>query len=299
MTFWQKLKSSIYDPPFYQKVPSEGVGTALGYFLKFSLLLTLLSLIFLIKPLLFDFQREMTGLVQKGVDQYPSDLSLTIKNGKVSTTSQQPYFIPFPNDGSDFNDEKLRNLVVIDTKNPYSAGQFATYSAMAWVSSDTLFVKSNNEIKNIDLTKFPDVVIDKSFAQMIAQKISPLFVFFGPVIFVFAGLGLYLLNLSRLLYLFILALLIFMIARIARLNLSYRGIYKIGLHAMTLAFIVEFLVDKLSVFTGFTGISYMFSIITLGVIVLNYRHESELIEKKPVVLQGSRQTKNPSRSRMK
>jgi hypothetical protein len=43
---------------------------------------------------------------------------------------------------------------------------------------------------------------------------------------------------------------------------------------MTLAFIVDLIVSKSSGQTGFTGISFMFSIITLGVIVLNYRQES-------------------------
>lgn len=280
MTFLQKVKESIYSPKFYKDIPSQTFSSALGYFLLLSLVLTGIESLFLIKPLIFEFKKEVQIIVESAINYYPQDLTITIRNGRVYS-SEDPLVIPFPVQNTDESSQDFKNLVVIDTKTPYSSSQFDDFKTVAWVTADSLFIKNDDEIRTVDLARAPDFTLDRSVIRQITAKIIPYLSIIGPFLFIAFSILIFISYSIRLVYLLFLSLLIFIIAKIAKLSLPYRSIYKMGTYAMTLPLLVNLFIDKTSPFTGFTGISFMFSILTLGVIVLNFKSEPiKIVTKK-------------------
>jgi hypothetical protein len=295
MNIFQKIKSSIYSPVFYRDVPNQSFLSVLGYFLLLTLFLTLVQVVFLIKPLLFDLNREIKTYATMFISSFPSDLSVSIKSGKVTTTAVEPYFYAMPIQDVDENMKEFQNLLVIDTKNAYSVSQFNLYKSVFWLTSDSLFIRNGTEIKTVDLTQVPDFTFDKGFIQTLTSKILPLLWLLGPLFLTVVAIFIYMLSFGRLVYLFLLAFLIWIIAKIAKLSFTYGSIYKMGMYAMTLPLIVQLFVDLTSTWTHFNGISFMFSIMTLAMFVINLRDDSP----KPSLTASESRQKPRSKKRKK
>jgi len=265
MNFLDTVKQSIYSPAFYSKVPKTSFSKPFVYFLFLILLLTIIQAIVPAWGLITVGQKQMTMFVKNLANSYPSELEVTIDHGMVSTNVEEPYVIPLPQD-KNRSSEQPQNLVVIDTKTPFSVTQFNNYNAAAWVTKDAVFTKnSNGQIRTMDLSKISHFVINKSLAESLYNKISPWLVLIMPLIVVFMLFGIYMVYLANLLYLFFLALLIWLLARVIKKELSYGQSYKVGLYAMTLGFIVDIVFSILRLH----GFPFMFTILTLAVVFAN------------------------------
>jgi len=108
--------------------------------------------------------------------------------------------------------------------------------------------------------------------------ISPYVGLVAPIAGVLSLLGIYLAYLVRLLYLFVLALVIWGELRLFSVNRSYGESYKLGLYAMTTALIVELILAVSFSVLRFDGFPFMFGAITLAVVAVNaiaWRSERE------------------------
>ncbi len=266
MKFLKNILNSIYSPSFYAGIPQKSFGSALGYFLLLVFILIIAKMAILAPTLLFDIPKNIKTLADSVVNAYPAELEVKIQNGQVTTNVEEPYFIALPK-GEGNQSNTITNFVVIDTKTPFSAAAFNNYQTIAWLSKDTLFTKSdrNGEIKTLDLTKFPNYTINKNSLVSLENSFSPWLKFVGPVALIGSLLGLYLVYSGRLIYLLVLALIIWLIAKIFKRALTYGQSYKIGLYAMTLALLIDLGIS----FLPWKGFSFMFTIITLGVIIAN------------------------------
>lgn len=239
MTLLQTIKSSIYSPEFYSTLPEKGLKYSFKYF--FTLILTLSfigTILFSIEiiPKMVDFLDRFSGAAS---EIFPEDLVITFQeNGTVSINQEEPYLIPFPEEfrkDIEFEGVKLENLVVIDTKTPFShklPEQYKSFLVMgreeivAWNGSDQSRVLSLNDIDKV-------VVVDRAFVSTIAAKFNS-FLRWIPVFFVFIMFGFFMAGGSmKLAYLFIGALLVMALARIKKRPIVFKEAYQIGLHAAT------------------------------------------------------------------
>lgn len=268
MNFLLTIRNSIYSPSFYATIPQKSFGSALGYFLLLSLFLTIIQSISPVWGFLTVGQKEVETFVNQIEEAYPSELEVKIQNGKVSTNVQEPYFISLPQDKNRTTEDTTANLVVIDTKTPFSITQFNQYKAIAWVTKDSVFLKSDNngQIRTIDLSKVSDMSIDKAFVVSLFEKFSPWLKLITPLAILGILLGVYLLHTGRLVYLLFLAIVIWVLAKLLKRPLTYSGSYKVGLYAITLGFLIELLSD----FVHFSGFPFMFTLITLIVVSVNF-----------------------------
>ncbi|EKD86112.1 MAG: protein of unknown function DUF1189 [uncultured bacterium] len=264
MNFLNKIKSSIYSPEFYKSVRKKTTGEAFKYFLGLAAILALIQSVISI-PVAVSIQKELPNLSTKLVSYYPAELEVRIKDGKASTNVEEPYFIKMPEGGDEYD-----NLLVIDTKTAYTAEQFSKYSAAAWLTRDTLFVKEQNGLRAFELTKIQDLTINKTFVSGIVNKISPFFKLIIPVISIFIFLGLILLYIFRLIQLLFIAIGIYLVGRAMNLNFGYKESYKIGLFAITLPLILDLILTFSKGIINFSGIPFFFTIVTLLVVGVNY-----------------------------
>ena len=270
MTILSKIKSSIYSPSFYAEVQKKSLGSAFGYFFLLILLVSLIGTF----PVIFSFvtkgQNELKSIISDVKNKYPQELEVKIKDGVASTNVVEPYVIPMT---SDMKNETtgLQNLLVIDTKTPFSITQYKKYNAAVWLTKDGVYYRSNNteEVRSQPLEKFGNVTINKKYVDEMVGKISPWIKYLAPILLIVIIIGLFLFHMLRLAYLFFFALCALLLAKAMKKSLSYGTAYKVGLYAITLGFIVELF----QWFLGMTNIPFLFTVVSLIVVYINLKNQ--------------------------
>ena len=265
MKFFKTIQDSIYSPKFYSAVLTKSFKSSLGYFLLLALVLTIINLIPLIKPFFVELPNAVDQRANQILDCYPKELEIKVSAGQVSLNKEEPYFI------TSCEGDKSQKLVVIDTKTSYSTSQFDTYKVFAWVTKDSvIFKKSDLETRTYSLSKVNDLKLNKDFLDSLKNKFYPYLKFLGPIFLFFTFLGIFLSFNFRLLHLLLLASLIWLLGKLFKKTVSYGQSYKLGLHAITLGLIVDLVANLTGRWTYFYGFPFMVSVLTLGVVVVNF-----------------------------
>ncbi|HUQ84911.1 MAG TPA: DUF1189 family protein [Candidatus Limnocylindrales bacterium] len=272
MDFFKKVQNSVYSPEFYKKIPKQSFGTALKYFLLLTLLFTVLRSIAPVWNFITVGQKEIEKFTKNAVNIYPSDLTINIKDGKVSTNATEPYFVPIP------EDKTKSNLIVIDTKTPFSTTQFNQYKTVAWVTKDSIFVKGDEQgqLRTIDLSEAEDFTLNKTFVDSIVARISPWLMLIAPLAIAGIVFFVFLSNIFMLVSLLFIALLIWLLLKIIKKPLKYGESYKVGMYALTLGFFVDFLKEVLNL----PGFPLMHTSLTLLVVLFNFISSSKPVKTK-------------------
>ncbi|MBI2018321.1 DUF1189 family protein [Candidatus Daviesbacteria bacterium] len=264
MNFLKTVINSIYSPEFYSIVLTKSFKKNLSYFFLLILLLTITRLITLISPLFFETAQALQTFATDIIDCYPKDLKVKITKGQVTINAEEPYFI------SSCEGDKSQNLVVIDTKTPYSSTKFDEYQVAAWITKDSIvYKKSDVESRTYSLAQIKDFKLNQEVLNSFYQKFSPYLKFVGPMLLLLSFIGLYLAYILRLIHLLLLASLIWLLSKIFRRTLGFGQSYKVSLYAITLGLIVDLVVSLTSRYTYFHGFPFMVSILTLGVVIVN------------------------------
>lgn len=265
MNFFTQIKNSIYSPSYYTEIPKKSFGDSLKYFF---------ALIFILSAIqatswIYSYLTVGKGVVDKIADRaasiYPSELEIMIEDGQVSTNVEEPYYITVPELAAE-----SANLLVIDTKTPYSSAKFNEYKTAVWLSKDSIFYKGNNKVEVMDLSKQQtNFVLNKSVYDGLVSTIRPYLSLITPVVVVGSILVIFIGNIFLLVYLLLLSALIFLLVKLLKKSLTFGQSYKVGLHAITLPLIITTLMDLV----GIAGFSFMFTIIALVAAIINLAAE--------------------------
>ncbi len=273
MNFLQTIKSSVYNPQFYESLKKKSLGSTIKYFFLLILIVTLLNVLLLSYSLLVQIPQDLKVFINQAVTSYPSDLVVEINNGIVSTNAEEPFFVPFPATDQEAS-EGYNNLIVIDTKTPYSAAQFTQYKTVGWLTRDSFFYQSNNnnEQRSMALTEIGNFILNKDLVNEWVSKASPWLNAVGPLLMIFMFLVFFIGLTFKLLYFFILAALIFILSAVFKWELTYKTSYITAIYAATLGLFMDTAVIATSTYTGFTGFPFLFTLITLCVATVNLQN---------------------------
>ncbi len=269
MQLLETFKKSVYSPEFYRGLHQRPLSFSFKYFLSivivFSLVLTFLGSINLI-PAANHFVNEISpGLLEI----YPSDLVVTIKGGEVSTNTQEPYYMIFPESakralGREDTTTFPKHLVAIDTQNPAAIDNFASYDALLLLTKSKVIIGDAADYQVIKIDEATNFTITKHTLSLFLSKITRLSKWLSPLI-VFGVFGFTFLRFSFFLtYLALISLVAFLISKVKNSNLSYRRSFQAALHASSLALLIEFLS-----FFLLPPVPFLFFFLTLLVLWLN------------------------------
>jgi len=263
MEFFKNLANSFYKPDFYSQVIKKPVSYSFKNFFLFALILGLIlaavcSFIYIPKIKIF-----LDNVGTQIVNIYPSELKIEIKNGVASANVQQPYFIKVPaffNQGSD-KTKQLENLIVIDTNNEFSTEKFNEYKTAAVLNKSSITTLDNQSgLKVLPLKDVKSFSLDKQMINSLFDKIKPLFKFVYPVFSVGAFIAIFLGISLHLVYLFFGALLIWIIAKINKVQIGYWKSYQVGMHMMMPAILI-------TTVTGFFHFTFPFFLTLLIILI--------------------------------
>lgn len=267
MNFLNSLKNHFYNPRFYAGLKEQRLGLSFRYF--FSIIVPLSVM------LAFVFGVEIAPTfsaenLRKLVGFYPPELIVQIKNGVISSNVTEPYGIKeSPNYSTQ---DSYTNIAVIDTKSDFSANLFKNYDTRVLIGKNFLVVsKSRQQFEFTDLSRMPDFSLSQGKIFHWIDLVSSFHWLISLALFVALFLGFFGFFSVKLIGLLILALIILFLARIKKVQLSYRNSYQISLHALTIPLILEtfFILANLGV-----PFTFFFSAMVLVIAFINIKHQS-------------------------
>ena len=288
-SFFLTIRDSIYSPSHYAAVLTSSSGRAVGYFFLLIALLSGIHAIYL-------GVTQFSGLgsdIEEGIDQvmagYPPGATVRISDGEVTTNLQQPYYLgvrtcrqPYSLLGVGTADvEGKSNLLVIDTATPFSREQFVSFDTHFWLTSDAVVVDSDGEITPYPLDGVEGFTVDEEGVRKVADTGKLIAQFVTPVLTGLVFMGMVIGGTLRLVYLLLAALLIRLAATVMGVSLSYGQAYRVGIYAMTGAFLVELVLTLTSSVQPFRSFLFMFTLVTVGIAALNLAGVRGLIREEP------------------
>ena len=271
MKLLSKIKSSIYDPQYYQGLTKRPFSYSVKYIFSFTFILALLLMI---EFSIFTLPQFMSGLNELGssvVNNYPEELQVVIKDGTASTNVKEPYYIENPDSLKETEVEihgnTPKNLVVIDTKNKTSVEDLQKYDTFFLITkTHFMYQEESGKITAQSLVDMPDVVIDKASVSRFVDEYSPYLKFFIPIAYVGILIFVYVYVLFNLVYLLFAALLVWFVSSLKKIELDYKGSYQVSMHLMTLPALVGLLLP--------VTFPFAFTFLLLGGALVNLQSDS-------------------------
>ena len=285
MNIFVKIKNSIYNPEYYSEVAKKPFSYSFKYLLIFALLFAMVFAIVVI----IRFIPIVNLLSQKApelANYFPQELTITIKDGKVSTNVQEPYFIKVPaemkgntslksanitiNGGAIQTDTtKLDNLVVIDTKDKFDLDTFNSYKTFMLITADSVvYMNKNNQISISSLSGIKDFTLNRGKITGFVGMAKPFLVILYPIVFVGAYIAGYMIVVVKMAYLLFGALLIWAVAKIKGIELGYKKSYIVGMQLVTGAIIITSILSAISPKLTFP---YFFSVLLIALAFANLK----------------------------
>ncbi|MEA1929867.1 MAG: DUF1189 family protein [Patescibacteria group bacterium] len=269
MSIFTQIKDSVYEPSFYRSLGKQPLSYSFKYFFKFVLLLSLAFTIVLTINWAPRVKEALNEIGPAVASFYPAELVVTIEDGIAITNVPEPFFFDIP--AGDFEegvgrhvDERLEHLLVIDTTESFSVEKFGEYRTLAWLTRDALVVMDDQGIQLIPLAEIPNIIIDRALIDGLTTSLQD---FLSAFPFLLLPIGIFIASFvfsaSKLIYLLIAALLIWLLTKIMGQSAGYAKSYQIGLHAVTLGMILLPVLHYL-----FPGVSFSFDFTILMLIIV-------------------------------
>lgn len=270
-TFFRTLRKSLTSFPYYKEILKAKFSFSFKYlyFLLYLINLVLgiwfaVAIVFLM-PLVPNFLAQVKDVAYKS---YPSELVVTIDNGKVKTNVKEPYFIDFPKEFRNVGGLENFRLVTIDTK--AQVGDYPKYNTVVLVTGDSVVYpdsssgsRATGTYKVVPLSQAGSagqkMVIDKAGYDKVVTSLLPYLNYVKPLMWVGVFLSIFLLPflgasmamIGKLVYLLITSLIVLLVIKIMKKTYSYSQIYRISMHGLTLPILISFVL-------GLFGINIQF-----------------------------------------
>ena len=247
--FWESLTK----PKYYKDIVTAKFTFSLKYLY---LLLSFSALLLGVKSALGIARStpQIPGFIEKTkivLSQiYPEELILTVKDRKISTNVREPYFIPVPKEMG-IPESEAKYLVAIDTA--ADIADFDKYQSLFLLSKEFVAMKDNGtgyKVQALDeiLKDVPNgATMKKSDFNALVAGLDPYYRYIYPAVYALIVLLLTLWPLflavlglvGRLIILVLYSLLLFIFAKILKRNLTYKNIYQMSMHGLTLSVLVS------------------------------------------------------------
>lgn len=236
--FIKAIRSSVYDPDFYKSLESKSTWSAFNYFIKLNVIVALIfsiGLAITIIPIVFVVTNESN--VSKVIEFFPAELSIEIKNGQAISNISGPYIIPIKSKVIDQTRSKItqKNLITIDTTNPFDLEQFKSSDSMVYLSKDYFAYQENGgQIKIQPLKGIGDMTISKNSISSWVGSVIPYVRALLPLaivcLIILSFLSLFI---GNIIFTLIASLIVLVIEKVRKINVDFKSIFKKALHLVT------------------------------------------------------------------
>lgn len=294
LSFFKRLKMSIFDFDKYHIIAAEGLGRAMMYLVKLVLLFSLImSFATIIK--FSQIINNATSYVQNEIPNF--------------YFSNNQFTIESENDVAIENHEYIDFKIILTNKEEYSEDEIRDFDGLVAVlsknhilykaqNSTSIMTQSYEEISKIfDINQINK---EKALSYFVGENMYTILANVFAVVFIASFLTYFMTSILDTLALFLLG---FIVSRIIRLPLKYGPIYSVAISSITLPMVINLVYLVVNMFTGFiipyfqimyTLLSYVYLIASLlimrseitkkkvqvGISIMNKKNNEEENEKK-------------------
>ncbi|MFZ1549213.1 MAG: DUF1189 family protein [Microgenomates group bacterium] len=261
-TWFQTFKTALTQPKEYKNLSQRSFWS--GYWYLFLLVLIGIFL----KTLVFasgmvvavPFVKSQLPMVKNQIrTAFPQDLVVKVENGTASTNVQEPYVITLHQLIPQLKNEKNVNLITIDTQaqveqyQSYKTGFLLTKMNLVYPSRNN---SSSNAYEVLPLSNIKEpITIDKTTYGLVIAQVLPFVDKVPQIMYGLAAISVILFPLfgafffvnGSLFYLLVMALVLLVIAKIMKRDLSYRVMYKASMFGLTFPLVVTYVAELLRV----------------------------------------------------
>lgn len=244
----ETFKKSIYSPEFYRGVAIAPFSVALRYYIKFSLVLTMVMTVVLgalLIPQGVVFIKERAPDLVRAY--YDKNLTVHVEKGIASTNVTMPYFVPIRRVPGVVTE--MQNMLVIDTTKDFDKKRFEEYQTYALLTSTDIVTRNDNgQITIQSLRVMPTTTISQ---EVLLSWVSNIENYIGYIVILGVIITFFAIFIGFLMYL--IPLLLFalapkVVAYLKKSTLSYTSAYKMSLYAIIPALALKTLLNILGVF---------------------------------------------------
>lgn len=246
--------NTLINPLFYKHLLDESFGRAFGYlYLVLVLFGIAQSIVYGVRlaPQYPTLVKTVGSFRVIAKNFYPDELKIVMKNGMLSTNVKEPYYLYLPKEFSEGGKKITLGVIntsaVLDDYDSYNVPVLITKKGIIMPGKETgerrvyLFssMLKESKIKEFTLTKDIYMVFVKQaepFVNKLPSIIQTVVIVF-LIVWPFLGSFFYLW--WKLFVLLFGSLLIFGIAKILKKSISYKGVYKVGMFALTLPIVIS------------------------------------------------------------
>ncbi|MSU55040.1 MAG: DUF1189 domain-containing protein [Candidatus Taylorbacteria bacterium] len=272
MIFVSNLKNSFYNPVFYRSLKDKSLGFSMKYFFSFIVILAFIVAFILGSELAPLFSAES---LKKFVSFYPKELSLTIKNGVVSSNVSEPYVLK----ATSVKKGEHSNYLVVDTSSDSSLDTFRKYDTDVLIGRNFIVSeKGKSQIQVTDISRLPDFTFNQELlfhwadvigSHHLALSFGFFFILWTAFVFYFT---------FNLVWLAVMALIVLLIGKVKAVSLSYSQSLKITLFASTLPLILKSIFVVAAISAPFP---LFFSVLIVVVVIANIKADEIEISHNP------------------
>jgi len=253
-TFFHVFRGSLLpQAKYYSKIPKASFSFSLKYFVSLILILNLVLIIFaVIKYNPNKINNYLDGLI-KGLQTFPDELVVNIRNGRLFTSYNRPYFF-----WTDLKGKKILLLVIDETAAPTKIHEYRSYVLL---TSKELVLKinrtSDDQLRIFPLSYFGNQNFNNKTHQKVLRSLTTIknllllsYLIIVPGLIVLLPLSSFLITLF---YLLIISLLIYIIFKIYfHKKIYYKKTLQIAFHAVTFPLLLDyfFIIIKPSIQTN-------------------------------------------------
>lgn len=263
--FLRSFHGSVTTLSYYEDVTRANLIFSVKYYVLYSLFLGLILSLVTALLILPTLTTVVSRFKSKAPGLFPSDLIITLKDGKIATNVTEPLRFPIPfelfvSPQPAIPDQKQVYLITIDTASTPDAYP-ETQSVLFFTRDYLVMPDEHNQYRTYPLKEFGDVTLDKQAFDSLVQKILPFTDIIGPVaIIAISCIFMLAWPIYRILGILGLSVVVYGASRIMHLPYTYRTVFQIGLHSSTLPFLIQIGAVGLGIFPlfpFFTSIVYL------------------------------------------
>jgi hypothetical protein len=248
-TFFRSFILSLTQPTYYKDVLQARLRFSFKYYIVLSSLLLLISTIAGTINYAASIKNDLTVTAKEAVQNFPSDLVLTISPDGITANKDFPLIAQMPSMLARGN-EQFKNLVVIDPKG--EIGALEKYSALILVNNSYVIVGNGDSVQTTSLKDFPELRVDYPTMQRISQTflaVAKAATLYTAGFFAFTGFFNFFL--WRLIYLAIFA---FGLRLVFKSTVgTFTKAFQVSLHSVTLPFLISTTLEAAVIKAPFSG----------------------------------------------
>lgn len=262
--------SALPQAPYYHKLLKTKFSFSLKYFLTLVFCVNLIFFLFYFLKINPKKVASLKNSLSQSLQTFPKDLKITIRDGKLTTNSNRPYFFWLNQNG-----KKLLLAVVDEVASPEKINE---YRSQVLLTSNVIVLnkKSFKTEKNLIPYQALQLTLTKRGINEVKDVVLRLFT---VLIFIFFVLGIFVVPLfvsfSYLLSTLVLSILCFFLFKLFYKKHTFDKTFQLSLHAITIPFSLEFGLRYFSLITPIQPMRLLYAILT-SIFILSALYEAYL-----------------------